>query len=92
MANKCQYSEVVLTREAGANAIGDIFRQGVSSVPIVGGLFAGLVPDTYTANVLRACPGKVTDKRSSYLPELILGGATLFFLSMWAYFKFSRRK
>lgn len=92
MSNKCQYSEVVLTREDGANAVGDTFRTAVSNVPLVGGLVAGLVPDTFTANVLRACPGKVVDHRSGYWPEMILLVVGGLFLGAWAFFKFSKRK
>lgn len=92
MANRCEYSDIVLTREAGANSVGDTFKKGVSAVPLVGGLVAGLVPDTFTANVLRSCPGAVIDERSPYWLEfgLLIGGLVL--LGLWSFFKFSKRK
>ncbi len=90
--NKCLYSEVIMTREAGANAVGDAFKTAVSSFPLIGGLVAGFIPNTYTANVLRACPGKTFDKRSGYWPEIVLVGTGILFLAAWAYFKFSKRK
>lgn len=92
MADRCQFSEVVLTREEGANAIGDIVRKGIGSVPIVGGLVAGLVPDTFTANVLKSCPGAVIDHRSNYWAELALLGGGLLLTGLWVFFKFTKRK
>jgi hypothetical protein len=68
----CTATEVVLTREAGANAVGDTFRSLMGSVPVVGGLVSGLVPDTMTANVLRTCPGKVLDHRTPLNMEYVL--------------------
>jgi len=66
---QCVDSPVWLTREPDANAIGDTFRSMVSNFPYVGGLVAGLVPDTFTQNVIRSCPGATIDWTSDYSQE-----------------------
>jgi len=69
--SKCA-SEVSLSRDANANAIGDTFRQSVGSFPLVGGLIAGFVPDTLTQNILRTCPGALIDHTTDYQLEYTL--------------------
>jgi len=79
----CVNSEVVLSREAGANAVGDAFRQTASSFPVIGGLIGGLVPDTLTANVLRTCPGKTIDHRTPLTLEYLLLAACVVLLVLY---------
>lgn len=69
---RCADSAVWLTREADQNAIGDSFRNMVSSFPIAGQFFAGMVPDTYTANAVRQCPGATIDHTTGYTQEYVL--------------------
>ena len=69
---KCVDSPVWLTREPDANAIGDTFRGLVSNVPYVGSLVAGLVPDTFTQNAIRSCPGATIDWTPDYTQEMTL--------------------
>lgn len=71
---RCTDSAVWLTREADQNAIGDTFRNMVSNFPIAGGFFAGMVPDTYTANAVRQCPGATIDHSTGYGQEYVLLG------------------
>tara|TARA_R110001599_G_scaffold129074_2_gene303167 strand:- start:14101 stop:14376 length:276 start_codon:yes stop_codon:yes gene_type:complete len=71
--DKCFDSELYISRDADANAIGDTFRGMVgNSIPIVGPLVAGLVPDTLTNNIVRQCPGVTLDKRSTFTVDYIL--------------------
>ena len=70
--DRCLDSEVWLTRDADKNAIGDMFRSGVSSVPFVGPFVSGFVPDTMTKNVVRQCQGLTIDRRSSFAVDYIL--------------------
>ena len=70
--DRCLDSEVWLTRDADKNAVGDTFRSGVSSFPIVGGFVSGFVPDTMTKNVVRQCAGLTIDRRSSFALDYIL--------------------
>jgi len=71
--DQCFDSELFQSRDEGSNAIGDTFRSMVgSSIPVVGGIVAGLVPDTMTNNVVRKCPGVTIDKRSTFSLDYIL--------------------
>jgi hypothetical protein len=70
--DRCLDSEVWLTRDADKNAIGDMFRSGVSSFPVVGPFVSGFVPDTMTKNVVRQCQGLTIDRRSSFALDYIL--------------------
>jgi hypothetical protein len=63
---RCEDASVWMSREQDANAIGDGFRSVVSNVPYVGGIVAGLIPDTYTANAVRMCPGATVDHTTPY--------------------------
>lgn len=84
---RCADTEVWLTREADANAIGDTFRSAVGNFPIVGGLVAGLVPDTYTANAVRSCPGATTDHTTGYRQEVVLLALLLSLIVIYAILK-----
>ncbi len=89
---KCEYGEVILTREEGANAVGDAFKSAAGGAnPIFGAIVGAFLPDTFTANVMKACPGKVTDHRTGYWPEMVLAGVGVALLFAWGYFKFSRK-
>lgn len=70
--DRCLDSEVWLTRDADKNAIGDAFRSGVSSFPVIGPFVSGFVPDTMTKNVVRQCQGLTIDRRSSFALDYIL--------------------
>jgi hypothetical protein len=70
--DRCLDSEVWLTRDADKNAIGDMFRSGVSSFPVIGPFVSGFVPDTMTKNVVRQCQGLTIDRRSSFALDYIL--------------------
>ena len=74
---RCTDSETWQTRDADANAIGDTFRGAVSNFPLIGGLFAGLVPSTYTNNAIRYCPGATIDHTTGYTQETILASVVL---------------
>lgn len=69
---QCLDSSVWLTRNPDANAIGDTFKSAVSSFPMVGSFVAGMVPDTYTANAVRTCPGATIDHTTGYTQEYVL--------------------
>lgn len=70
---QCATAEEWISREADANAIGDTFKGIMSSIPAFS-MFAGLVPDTYTANALLICPGATVDHTDPYSQEYILIG------------------
>lgn len=69
---QCIDSAVWVTRDPEANAVGDTFASMVSNVPYVGGFVAGLVPDTFTQNAVRSCPGAVVDWTPDYTQEMVL--------------------
>jgi hypothetical protein len=69
---RCVDSDVMYTREADQNAIGDTFRMLASNFPIVGNFIAGMVPPTYTANAVRLCPGATIDHTTNYYQEYTL--------------------
>lgn len=84
---RCQYSDVWLTREEDANAFGDFFRNQVRNFPIAGGLFAGFVPDTLTANAVRSCPGATIDHTSGYTLDTILVVLLVVLIIIYLYVK-----
>ena len=87
MSERCQNSEVWLTRDEDANAFGDFFRSEVSSFPAVGGIIAGLVPDTLTANAIRSCPGATIDHTSGYALDLLLIGFIVLLIVIYLFVK-----
>jgi hypothetical protein len=76
--DRCTDSEVWVTRDEDKNAFGDMFRETASqTIPVVGGIMAGLVPDTLTNNVVRSCPGVTIDRRSSFALDYIFLAAII---------------
>lgn len=84
---KCSDSSVWLTREADANAFGDGFKSLMNNIPVVGGIVAGLVPDTLTANAVRTCPGATIDHTADYRQTYVLMGVVVALVALYIYLK-----
>lgn len=68
MSQSPSNNQVFYTPDSNNSWIGT-FRQGVANFPIVGGLVAGLISPSMTANYVKNIDGRVIDTRSGWAIE-----------------------
>jgi hypothetical protein len=80
---RCTDSAVWVTYEEDNQAMDNLWRDTLSSFPVVGGFIAGMVPDTLTMNAIRSCPGATIDHTTGYRQTYGLMALTVMLLVIY---------